>query len=45
MNPGYFLREVSINIRRSPLMSIASVTTVLVLTLILGYFTAVMANL
>lgn len=45
MNPGYFLREVSINIRRSPLMSIASVTTVLVLTLILGYFTAIMANL
>ncbi len=45
MNPGYFLREVATNIRRSPLMSVASVTTVLVLTLILGYFTAVMANL
>lgn len=45
MSPGYFLREVSTNIRRSPLMSIASVTTVLVLALILGYFTAVMANL
>jgi cell division transport system permease protein len=43
--PAYFLREVYTNIRRSPLMSIASVTTVLVLTLILGYFTAVMANL
>ena len=41
----YFLREVFTNIRRSPLMSVASVTTVLVLTLILGYFTAVMANL
>jgi cell division transport system permease protein len=44
-SPAYFLREVYTNIRRSPLMSIASVTTVLVLTLILGYFTAVMANL
>lgn len=43
--PAYFLREVYTNIRRSPLMSIASVTTVLVLTLILGYFIAVMANL
>jgi cell division transport system permease protein len=42
---AYFLREVVTNIRRSPLMSIASVTTVLVLTLILGYFTAVMVNL
>lgn len=42
---GYFFREVLTNIRRSPLMSIASVTTVLVLTLILGYFTAVMLNL
>lgn len=44
-NPAYFVREVFTNIRRSPLMSIASVTTVLVLTLILGYFTAIMANL
>ncbi|MCA9779229.1 MAG: permease-like cell division protein FtsX [Candidatus Eremiobacteraeota bacterium] len=42
---AYFFREVLTNIRRSPLMSIASVTTVLVLTLILGYFTAVMVNL
>lgn len=42
---AYFFREVVTNIRRSPLMSIASVTTVLVLTLILGYFTAVMLNL
>lgn len=41
----YFLREVFTNIRRSPLMSVASVTTVLVLTLILGYFTAIMMNL
>ncbi len=45
MTSAYFLREVLTNIRRSPLMSIASVTTVLVLTLILGYFTAVMVNL
>lgn len=42
---AYFFREVLTNIRRSPLMSIASVTTVLVLTIILGYFTAVMLNL
>lgn len=45
MYSAYFFREVLTNIRRSPLMSIASVTTVLVLTLILGYFTAVMFNL
>ena len=45
MTSAYFLREVLTNIRRSPLMSIASVTTVLVLTLILGYFTTVMVNL
>ncbi|MFA7483231.1 MAG: permease-like cell division protein FtsX [Vulcanimicrobiota bacterium] len=45
MTSAYFFREVFTNIRRSPLMSIASVTTVLVLTLILGYFTAVMMNL
>lgn len=44
-SPAYFFREVATNIRRSPLMSIASVSTVLVLTLILGLFTAVMANL
>ena len=42
---GFFLREVLTNIRRSPLMCIASVTTVMVLTLILGYFTVVMVNL
>ena len=42
---GYFSREVLTNIRRSPLMSVASVTTVLVLTIILGYFTALMMNL
>jgi cell division transport system permease protein len=45
MYSAYFFREVITNIRRSPLMSIASVTTVLVLTLILGYFTTVMLNL
>ncbi len=44
-NPVYFLREVITNVRRSPLMSVASVTTVLVLTLILGYFSVVMLNL
>lgn len=42
---AYFLREVFTNVRRSPLMSIVGVTTVLVLTLILGYFTTVMVNL
>ncbi|MEW6279356.1 MAG: permease-like cell division protein FtsX [Candidatus Eremiobacterota bacterium] len=41
----YFLREVLLNVRRSPLMSIASITTVMVLTLILGFFLALMANL
>lgn len=45
MYSAYFFREVLTNIRRSPLMSIASVTTVLVLTLILGYFATVMVNL
>lgn len=45
MYSAYFFREVITNIRRSPLMSIASVTTVLVLTLILGYFATVMVNL
>lgn len=42
---GFFLREVWTNVRRSPLMCGAAVTTVMVLTLILGYFTAVMLNL
>lgn len=45
MYSAYFFREVFTNIRRSPLMSVASVTTALVLTLILGYFTAIMFNL
>lgn len=42
---AYCAREVFTNIRRSPLMSMASITTVLVLTLILGYFTIMMVNL
>ncbi len=41
----FFLREVTTNIRRSPLMSVASVTTVMVLTMILGFFLVLMANL
>ncbi|MDO5295169.1 MAG: permease-like cell division protein FtsX [bacterium] len=40
-----FLREVVTNIRRNPMMSIASISTVMVLALILGLFTIVVANL
>lgn len=40
-----FLREVLINIRRNPLMSVASISTVMVLTLILGFFVVLVANL
>ncbi len=40
-----FLREVLINIRRNPLMSIASVSTVMVLAMILGFFVVVVMNL
>jgi len=40
-----FLREVLINIRRNPLMSIASVSTVMVLAMILGFFVVLVANL
>lgn len=40
-----FLREVLINIRRNPLMSIASVSTVMVLAMILGFFVIVVLNL
>ena len=40
-----FLREVITNIRRNPMMSIASISTVMVLALILGLFTLVVANL
>ncbi len=42
---AFFLREVVTNIRRSPLMCMASITTVMILTLILGYFTVLMVNL
>ncbi len=41
----FFLREVLTNIKRNPLMSITSVTTVMVLTLLLGYFVALVMNL
>lgn len=41
----FFFREVATNIRRSPLMCVASVTTVMVLTLILGYFVVIVLNL
>lgn len=41
----YFLREVATNIKRSPLMSIASVTTVMVLTIIVGSFILLVQNL
>lgn len=40
-----FLREVITNIRRNPMMSVASISTVMVLALILGLFTAAVANL
>ena len=40
-----FLREVMINIRRNPMMSIASVSTVMVLAMILGFFVVVVMNL
>ncbi len=41
----YFFREVLTNLRRSPLMNVASVTTVLTLTMILGFFVALVLNL
>ena len=40
-----FLREVLINLRRNPLMSVASVSTVMVLAMILGFFVVVVMNL
>ncbi len=40
-----FLREVITNIRRNPMMSVASISTVMVLALILGLFIAMVANL
>lgn len=44
-NPVYFIREVKINIQRNPLMNIASVSTVLILTFILGAFILCVWNL
>jgi cell division transport system permease protein len=41
----YFLREVFINLRRSPLMTLSAVTTVMVLQLILGSFALLWLNL
>lgn len=40
-----FLREVLTNIRHNPMMSVASVSTVMVLALILGLFVLIIANL
>ncbi|MCR4783533.1 MAG: permease-like cell division protein FtsX [bacterium] len=40
-----FLREVLTNMRHNPMMSIASVSTVMVLALILGLFVLIIANL
>lgn len=46
MGPAvYFLREVFINLRRSPLMTISAITTVMVLQLILGSFALLWLNL
>lgn len=41
----YFLREVVTNLRRSPLMTLSAVSTVMVLQLILGTFALVWVNL
>lgn len=41
----YFLREVVINLRRSPLMTLSAITTVMVLQLILGSFALLWLNL
>lgn len=41
----YFLREVLINLRRSPLMTLSAITTVMVLQLILGSFALLWLNL
>lgn len=41
----YFLREVLVNLRRSPLMTLSAVTTVMVLQLILGSFALLWLNL
>lgn len=41
----YFLREVLVNLRRSPLMTLSAITTVMVLQLILGTFAMLWLNL
>lgn len=41
----YFLREVVTNLRRSPLMTLSAITTVMVLQLILGSFALLWLNL
>jgi cell division transport system permease protein len=41
----YFLREVLINLRRSPLVTLSAITTVMVLQLILGTFALMWLNL
>jgi len=41
----YFLREVLVNLRRSPLMTLSAITTVMVLQLILGTFALLWLNL
>ncbi|MGM9992049.1 MAG: permease-like cell division protein FtsX [Candidatus Bruticola sp.] len=40
-----FLREVLTNMRHNPMMSVASVSTVMILALILGFFIIIIANL
>ncbi|MGM9999378.1 MAG: permease-like cell division protein FtsX [Candidatus Bruticola sp.] len=40
-----FLREVLTNMRHNPMMSIASISTVMILALILGFFVIIIANL
>ncbi|MGV8119375.1 MAG: permease-like cell division protein FtsX [Candidatus Xenobiia bacterium LiM19] len=44
-NISYFIREVYINLRRNVLMSMASISTVLILSLILGFFIIIVVNL
>lgn len=41
----FFLREVSLNVRRNPMMTTASVMTVAIVTLILGAFLLLLYNL
>jgi len=44
-NISYFIREVIINLRRNVLMSMASISTVMILSLILGFFIIIVVNL